>query len=234
MSGQADLKKKQVAEKAVEYIEDGMLIGLGSGSTIYWMMRKLGERIQGGLKVKGIPSSKRTEKWAEEFGIPLTTFSEVQQLDLAIDGADEVDPDLNLIKGGGGSLLREKMVDDVSTRLIIVVDDSKLVSQLGKFPLPVEVVPFGWETTAQRIAALGITPRLRSNEDGVFISNNGNYILDCPFERMEDPNALHQQLKGMLGVVETGLFLNMTDVVLVGRGDGVQVIDKKRRHSFFE
>jgi len=226
MTRQVDQKKKQAAEKAVEYIEDGMLIGLGSGSTVYWMMSRLAERIRDGLQVKGIPSSKRTENWAKEFGIPLTTFSEVQRLDLAIDGADEVDPNLNLIKGGGGSLLREKLVDDASSQLIIVVDESKLVSKLGNFPLPVEVVPFGWETTAKRIATLNVTPILRSNEDGVFVSNNGNYILDCPFQQIEDPIALHQQLKGMLGVVETGLFLNMTDIVLVGQDDGVKVIEK--------
>lgn len=226
MQGQATEKKRQAAEKAVEYIEDGMNIGLGSGSTVYWMMSKLGERIRDGLRVKGIPSSKRTEMWAEEFGIPLTTFSKVKTLDLAIDGADEVDPHLNLTKGGGGSLLREKLVDAASNRLIIVVDDSKMVSRLGRFPLPVEVVPFGWETTAERISEFQVTPTLRKNEDGVFITNNGNYILDCPYQQIEDPHALHQQLKGMLGVVETGLFLNMTDIVLVGHDDGIRVIEK--------
>src|SRR4051812_22726633 len=154
-----DLKKKAVGEKAVEFIRDNMVIGLGSGSTVYWMMKKLGELVSEGLSVKGVPSSVRTEGWAKEFGIPLVYFSEVSQLDLAIDGADEVDPEYNLIKGGGGSLLREKLVDAAADRLIIVVDDSKLVPTLGTFPLPVEVVPFGWEITAQRLAKLDCIPK---------------------------------------------------------------------------
>jgi ribose 5-phosphate isomerase A len=221
-----DLKKKAVGEKAVEYIQDGMVIGLGSGSTVYWMMKKLGELVSKGLRVKGVPSSIRTEGWAKEFGIPLVYFSEVSRLDLAIDGADEVDPDYNLIKGGGGSLLREKLVDAAADRLIIVVDDSKLVQALGTFPLPVEVVPFGWELTAQRLAKLDCTQKLRIKEDKIFITNNGNYILDCQFNSITNPSELHQQLKLTLGVVETGLFTNMTDIVIVSNDEGVQIKEK--------
>jgi len=221
-----DLKKKAVGEKAVEYIQDEMVIGLGSGSTVYWMMKKLGELVSEGLSVKGVPSSVRTEGWAKEFGIPLVYFSEVSRLDLAIDGADEVDPDYNLIKGGGGSLLREKLVDAAADRLIIVVDDSKLVPALGTFPLPVEVVPFGWELTAQRLAKLDCTPKLRIKEDKIFITNNGNYILDCQFNSITNPGELDQQLKLTLGVVETGLFTNMTDIVIVSNDEGVQIKEK--------
>jgi ribose 5-phosphate isomerase A len=223
-----DLRKKAAGEKAAEFIQDGMNVGLGSGSTVYWLLKKLGELVEQGLKIKGIPSSKRTEGWAKEFSIPLTDFSEVQCLDVAIDGADEVDPHFNLIKGGGGSLLREKLVDANSKKLIIIADESKMVSTLGKFPLPVEVVPFGWEVTAQRIERLGATPQLRKRDGTVFISNNGNYILDCHFHSIPNPAELHQQLKLLLGVVETGLFLGMTDTVIIGGESEVKIIHKNK------
>ncbi|MCM3767632.1 ribose 5-phosphate isomerase A [Neobacillus niacini] len=218
--------KKAAGEKAAEYVEDGMVLGLGSGSTVYWLLKKLGERVQQGLTIKGIPSSIRTEGWAKEFNIPLTDFSEVPLLDLAIDGADEVDPDFNLTKGGGGSLLREKLVDIQAKQLIIIADESKLVGQLGEFPLPVEVVPFGWETTAERIAGLGCTPILRKKNGDIFITNNGNYILDCKFEAISNPKELHKQLKLVLGVVETGLFIDMTNTVIIAGQDGVKVLTK--------
>ncbi|MBP2240504.1 ribose 5-phosphate isomerase A [Cytobacillus eiseniae] len=225
MSEQVNLFKKAAGEKAVEYIKDGMIIGLGSGSTVYWTLKKLGELVEEGLNVKGIPSSLRTEGWAKEFKIPLTDFSEVQTLDIAIDGADEIDPDFNLTKGGGGSLVREKMVDAHSKKLIIVADESKMVSQLGEFPLPVEVLPFGWEVTAKKIEALGAKPVLREREDSIFISNNGNYILDCHFHTIADPKKLHHELKQMLGVVETGLFIDMTDTIIIAGQNEVKVID---------
>ncbi|KAF0816036.1 Ribose-5-phosphate isomerase A [Bacillus sp. ZZV12-4809] len=223
----SDLQKKAAGEKAAEFVKSGMTIGLGSGSTVYWFLKRLGELVNAGLTVKGVPSSLRTEGWAREFNIPLTDFSETQLLDLAIDGADEVDPDFNLTKGGGGSLLREKIVDANAKKLIIIVDESKLVKQLGKFPLPVEVVPFGWELTSKRIAELGAIPQLRVNDGEVFVSNNGNYILDCQFEEIPNPKELHKQLKHMTGVVETGLFIDMTDLVLVGSTGKVDSLNKK-------
>ncbi|HYK71761.1 MAG TPA: ribose-5-phosphate isomerase RpiA [Pseudoneobacillus sp.] len=226
MINKVDEKKKAVGEKATEYIQNGMTIGLGSGSTVYWMMKKLGELIKQGLNVKGVPSSLRTEGWAKEFGIPLVYFSEVSRLDLAIDGADEVDPNFNLTKGGGGSLLREKLVNDAADKLIIVVDDSKLVPKLGAFPLPVEVVQFGWQNTARKLEKLGCKPKLRVRDDKVFVSNNGNYILDCEFTSISDPVALHQKIKLILGVVETGLFINMTDIVIVGEENGIKILTK--------
>ncbi|RKD24453.1 ribose 5-phosphate isomerase A [Ammoniphilus oxalaticus] len=227
MENQLDQKKRIAAEKAVEWIEDGMLIGLGSGSTVYWFIRKLAERVHDGLRIQGIPSSKRTEQWADEMGIPLTDFSKTDRLDLAIDGADEVDPKLNLIKGGGGSLLREKLVNQVADKLIIIVDDSKAVLQLGQFPLPVEVVPFAWQTTVNRLRELGVEPRLRMDGARPFVSNNQNYIFDCAFQTIRDPQALHRELKQVLGVVETGLFLNMADLVLIGSEQGVQQLKKQ-------
>jgi ribose 5-phosphate isomerase A len=221
-----DPRKIAAGEKAAEFIKDGMVIGLGSGSTVYWLLKRLGELVEQGFNIKGIPSSKRTEGWAKDFNIPLTDFSQIQSLDLAIDGADEIDPEFNLTKGGGGSLLREKLVNAAAKKLIIIADESKMVSQLGRFPLPVEVVPFGWEVTAQRIAKLGATPVLRKRDGTVFISNNGNYILDCDFQSIPNPKELHQQIKLLLGVVETGLFVGMTDTVIIGGEDEVKVIHK--------
>lgn len=224
---QAEIMKKRAGEKAAEFVKEGMLLGLGSGSTVYYTLKKLGERVAEGLNIKGIPSSRRTEKWANEFGIPLTTFAEVQQLDLAIDGANEVDQHFNLIKGGGGSLVREKIVNTSSKEVIIVTDPSKMVSELGKFPLPVEVVPFGWEVTAERIEELGGSPKLRMKENEAFISDNGNYILDCKFDSILHPEELHHNLKALLGVVETGLFFNMVDTVIVAEETEVKVIHHK-------
>lgn len=219
--------KVAAGEKAAEFVKDGMVIGLGSGSTFYWTLKKLGEMVENGLKIKGIPSSKRTEGWAKEMNVPLTDFSEVETLDLAIDGADEIDPNFQLTKGGGGSLVREKIVDMNAKKLIIIADESKLVQELGKFPLPVEVLPFGWEVTARRIAGLGAKPVLRERDGSVFVSNNGNYILDCDFGSIPDPEGLHQQLKGLVGVVETGLFINMVDTVIVSGANGIKIMEKK-------
>lgn len=227
MKEQLELNKKAAGEKAAEYIRDGMVIGLGSGSTVYWMMKKLGEMIADGMDVKGIPSSIRTEGWANEFGIPLTDFSEVRLLDLAIDGANEIDPQFNLSKGGGGSLVREKIVNANSKKLIIIADKTKLVSKLGKAPLPVEILQFGWEVTAEKITKLGCKPVLRVQEGSRFISNNGNYIVDCEFESIQDPVKLHQKLKLLLGVVETGLFIGMTDILIIAGESEVKVLEVK-------
>ena len=225
MNEQVDLVKKAAGEKAAEYIQDGMVIGLGSGSTVYWMMKKLGEMVAGGMNVKGIPSSIRTEGWAHDFGIPLTDFSEVQLLDLAIDGANEIDPQFNLSKGGGGSLVREKIVNANSKKLIIIADESKVISKLGKSPLPVEILQFGWEVTSAKIAQLGCDPVLRVREGERFVSNNGNYIVDCAFDSIPNPEQLHNELKLMLGVVETGLFIGMADIVIIAGETEVKVIE---------
>ncbi|MCC3356157.1 ribose-5-phosphate isomerase RpiA [Bacillus sp. REN16] len=226
MVNQQELSKKMAGEKATQFIKDGMTIGLGSGSTIYWTLKKLGELIREGMNVKGIPSSTRTEAWARDFNIPLTSWADVQRLDLAIDGANEVDQHLNLIKGGGGSLVREKMVNIHSDQLIIVADESKLVSELGNFPLPVEVLPFGWEVTARHISRLGGTPKLRMNHQQTFVSDNGNYILDCKFDSIPDPSLLHNELKLLTGVVETGLFIDMADIVIVSGTSEIRTLTR--------
>lgn len=220
---QIDKSKQLAGEKAVECIEDGMTVGLGSGSTVNWMLKKLGERVEKGLRIKGIPTSLKTERLATELGIPLTNFSDVDKIDLAIDGADEVDAHLNLLKGGGGSLVREKIVDAAADKLIIIVDESKVVSRLGTFSLPVEVVPFGWELTARNISKLRCVPKLREIDNKVFVSNNDNYILDCKFAVIEQPKQLHVQLKSFVGVVETGLFIDMADKVIVAKQDNVEI-----------
>lgn len=218
------LEKKWAGEKAAEYIQDGMTVGLGTGSTVYWTILKLGELISQGLQIKAIPSSVETERLAKKAGIPLTTFSEVNMLDLSIDGADEVDAMFNLIKGGGGALVREKFIDTFTRKFIVVVDESKLVSKLGSFPLPVEIIPFGWKVTCRSLAELGCTPVLRKRNDERFISDNGNYIVDCHFTGIDAPASLHSRLKQLLGVVETGLFIDVTDLVIVGKPDGVEVV----------
>ncbi len=219
--------KKITGEEAVTYIKDGMILGLGSGSTVNWMLEKLAERIKNeGLQVKGIPTSKKTERLAKKLGISLIDFTEVERIDLAIDGADEVDPNLNLLKGGGGSLVREKIVDVLADKLIITVDGSKMVPHLGDFPLPIEVVPYGWNITAKRIAVFGCEPVIRKQDEEVFISDNGNYILDCKFEKILDPKKLHQHLKAIVGVVETGLFVGVTDKVISCRSGSMEVLER--------
>ncbi|MGJ9459617.1 ribose-5-phosphate isomerase RpiA [Oceanobacillus sp. CF4.6] len=223
---QIDLEKKLAAEASVDFIKDGMVVGLGSGSTVNWMVRKLGEKVKEGFNIKGIPSSKKTERLALEVGVPLTDFASVDRIDIAIDGADEIDRNLNLLKGGGGSLVREKIVDVNADQFIVIVDQSKVVEELGEFPLPIEVLQFGWEITAKKIAELGGDPVIRIKDEKRFISDNGNYILDCKFDKISEPEELHEKLKRLTGVVETGIFTNMVDKVIIGRKDEVEVLTK--------
>jgi ribose 5-phosphate isomerase A len=218
--------KRRAAEKAVEWIRDGMIVGLGTGSTAYWAICKIGERVQEGLEIKAVASSKVTEQVAREVGIPLTTLEEAGSIDLTIDGADEVDRDYNLIKGGGGALLREKILAYNSQTFLVVVDENKLVGTLGRYPLPVEVVPFASGQTLRHLADLGCSAALRKEDDALFTTDNGNYIVDCRFEQIPDPAALDIIIRTIPGVVETGLFVhNMVSHVVVGYHDGdVQVM----------
>jgi len=212
-------RKRMAAEKAVSYIQDGMVIGLGTGSTAYWAIRELGRRVKEGLSIQAIATSKQSEAHARRMGIPIVTFAEFASIDITIDGADEVDGSLQVIKGGGGALLREKIVACASSELIIIVDDEKPVDQLGKFPLPVEVVPFGSELTIRRLRALGCEPVLRLQEDVPFVTDNGNYTVDCHFGRIENPAELHAAINAIVGVVDNGLFLDMASRVIIGRSD---------------
>jgi ribose 5-phosphate isomerase A len=213
--------KRAAAEKAVDWIKDGMIVGLGTGSTAYWALMKLGERVQEGLKIKGVASSRVTEQIAREVGIPLISLADVRTIDVNIDGADEVDRDFNLIKGGGGALLREKILAYNSRTFLVVVDEAKLVGTLGRYPLPVEVVPFAVEHTLHHLAELGCQAALRKDNEGFYTTDNGNYIADCRFEQIPDPTSLNTILCTMPGVVETGLFMrDMVGHVVVGYGNG--------------
>jgi ribose 5-phosphate isomerase A len=220
--------KQRAGAKSVEFVEDGMTLGLGTGSTAYWMVERLGERVREGLRVRCVPTSRRTEEQARSLGIALVTFSEVQELDLAIDGADEIGPNLALIKGGGGALLREKLVAAAARRFVVIADASKKVEVLGRFPLPVEVIPFAWEVTARRVARVTNTePALRHDEQGsAYVTDNGNYILDCRCGEIRDPERMEHELKLLVGVVECGLFVGMADLAVVATDEDVKIIER--------
>jgi ribose 5-phosphate isomerase A len=212
--------KQIAAEQAVEYIQDGMTVGLGTGSTAYWAIQQIGKKVLNGLQIKAVATSIQSENLAKELGIPLIPFSEVEEIDVTIDGADEVDGAWNLVKGGGGALLREKIIASSSKQLIIVVDESKVVTHLGKFHLPVEVVKFGFELTRNKLSALGCEPRLRMVEQQPFTTDNGNYILDCDFKQINSPSECHDAINNIPGVVDNGLFIGMAARVIVGYQDG--------------
>jgi ribose 5-phosphate isomerase A len=212
--------KKAAGEKAAAYIRPGMTVGLGTGSTAYWAIEKIGQLVAEGLQIKAIATSEQSDEQARQLHIPLISFSEIDHIDIDIDGADEVDEKFNLIKGGGGALLREKIIAAASRKMIVVADDSKLVKQLGAFPLPVEVVPFGWEITIRKLQALRCTASLRKKNGETFITDNGNYIVDCNFEKIASPETLNNALNNIPGVVENGLFIHMCNTVIIGYSDG--------------
>lgn len=219
--------KQSAAESAVALVEDGMILGLGTGSTAKLAVDALGKRVAGGLRITGIPTSEATDHQARSLGIPISTLDEHPAIDLTIDGADEVELGrLNLIKGRGGALLREKIVASASKRLVIIVDESKLVERLGShFALPVEVVPFGWQATARRLQALDAKIELRTSADKKpFVTDGGHYILDCTFGPIASPAKLDSELNSIVGVVEHGLFLGMAAQVIVAGQSGVKVL----------
>lgn len=217
-----DALKRQAGEYAANLVESGMIVGLGSGSTAIFATRRIAERIGSGelTEIVAIPTSLATEAAAIELGIPLTTLADHPRIDITIDGADEIDPAFNLIKGGGGAHLREKIVAQATERLVIVADDSKLVDQLGaSWAIPIEVIPFGWESQARYLRSISATPTLRLDGDTLFQTDGGNLILDADFGPIADPAALALQLESRAGIVEHGLFIGMTrDVVVAGAG----------------
>ena len=216
-------EKEAAGRAAAKLVRDGDVVGLGTGSTAYFAVIALGERVKAGLKIVGIPTSEQTAGLARAVGIPLTTLDERPEIDIMIDGADEVDPKLNLIKGGGGALLREKVVASASKKMVVVADSGKIVPALGKFPLPVEVIAFARTVIEKKIVLLGGSPKLRARPDGsTFLTDNGNEILDCSFGRIDDPAALARSLSEMPGVVEHGLFIGLAKLAMVGRGSGVE------------
>jgi ribose 5-phosphate isomerase A len=229
-----DKAKFVAAKRAADFVEDGMRVGLGTGSTAAWLVRCLGEMVRDeGLKFKGVPTSTRTAELAREVGIEVISLDEAKWLDLTIDGADEFDADLNLIKGGGGALLQEKIVATASDQMVVITDAGKEVETLGAFPLPVEVIPFGWQTTHALIEetlismdVLGRSATLRMNGDRPFITDEGNHILDLHLQRIGSPRQLALVMNQMPGVVENGLFIDICDTVVIGYGDGrVEVRD---------
>jgi ribose 5-phosphate isomerase A len=216
-------EKELAGRAAAKLVRDGDVVGLGTGSTAYFAVMALGERVKAGLKITGIPTSIATEDLARKLAIPLSTLDEHPEIDITIDGADEIDPKLNLIKGGGGALLREKVVASVTKKMIVVSDSTKVVPALGKFPLPVEIIPFARTVIEKRIASLGATTKLRMRPDGQpFVTDNGNQILDCSFGRIADPPALARDLNATPGVVEHGLFIGLAKLALVGKGNSVR------------
>jgi ribose 5-phosphate isomerase A len=222
-----DGEKEAAARASVKMVREGDIVGLGTGSTAAYAVRFLGERVRAGLKIRGIPTSIKTRELAASLGIPLTTLDEFQEIDVTIDGADEVDPDLRLIKGGGGALLREKIVASATRKLVIIADSTKQVATLGKFPVPVEVIKFAEALVAKKIAALGAAVTVRGAPSGKpFLTDEGNHILDCEFGRIPDVPALAHALESMPGVVEHGLFIGMAAVALIGKGD--LVIEMRR------
>lgn len=237
MSGELspiDRAKFVAAKRAAEFVEDGMKVGLGTGSTAAWLVRCLGEMIRDdGLRIKGVPTSTRTAALARDVGIDVISLDEAKWLDITIDGADEFDSDLNLIKGGGGALLQEKIVATASDQMVVIADASKQVDTLGAFPLPVEVIPFGWQTTKavldellEAMDVLGTSSSLRMNGAAPFVTDEGNHILDLHLTRIGSARQLAMGLNQVPGIVENGLFLDICDIVVIGHGDGrVEVQD---------
>jgi ribose 5-phosphate isomerase A len=224
--------KQLAAQASAAEVQDGMVVGLGSGSTATLAVDAIGSRVRSGLKIVGIPTSERTAEQSRRLGIQLSTLGEHSQIDLTIDGADEVElGSLNLIKGGGGNQLREKIVASASTRLVIIVDESKLVSHLGDHAkVPVEVAQFGWQATARALTRLNGVPTLRvTANEKPFVSDGGNYILDCAFGRIDSPESLARQLDSIVGVVEHGLFIGMASLILVGTAEGVKRLERGSR-----
>ncbi|MGI4952919.1 MAG: ribose-5-phosphate isomerase RpiA [Janthinobacterium lividum] len=220
--------KRQVAEAAAAQVEDGMVVGLGTGSTAALMIDALGRRVAGGLRIVGIPTSERSARQAAALGIPLVDFATHPEIDLTIDGADEVHTGtLELIKGLGGALLREKIVASASRRMTVIVDGSKLVPRLGGVRLPVEVVGFGWQATALRLRQCGADPLLRGGEEAPFHTDGGNLILDCAFPAIDDAAALNAMLKSITGVVETGLFIGLATTIIAATADGLQTLERQ-------
>ena len=221
-------EKRIAAQKAVEFIESGMIVGLGTGSTVKFLVESLAEKVKAGLAIITVSTSNATRALAESLGIEVVEFNAVEKIDVTIDSADEVDSQLNGIKGGGGALLYEKIVAISSQKNIWIVDSSKIVKQLGNFPLPVEVVPFGSNHIFNKLIQLGYNPKFRMEDNKNFISDAGHNIIDLKLNKIVSPLKINKELKLIPGVVETGLFLNICDIVIIGRGKDCEIIETER------
>ena len=222
-----DALKYKAAMAALDEVESGMVLGLGTGSTVTHFIRELGARVRDGLEVSTIATSRQSEKLAQEVGVRVVTFAELKVLDITVDGADEVSPELHLVKGLGGALVREKIVAKASRRVVIVVDESKIVDQLGtRVPVPVEVVPFATDIVLHQLARIGGEPKVRVEQGKPFVSDNGNHIVDWLFGPIPDPPSIEQQLKSVSGVVDSGIFSNVADRVIVAGVSGLRTLDR--------
>src|SRR5437868_7308745 len=228
-----DQLKRQAAAQALEQVSDGTKLGLGTGSTAKHFVELLGERVRAGLRVVGVPTSEATRTLADQVGVPLTTLEETPELDLTVDGADEIAPDLTVIKGGGGALLREKIVAAASARMIVIADETKWVGMLGRFPLPIEVVPFGLAATRRAIEAAAAAAGapgpalLRRTKDGLaFVTDGGHFILDATLERIAKPHLLAERLCAIPGVVEHGLFIDLAQAAIIAGPNGVRLVER--------
>ncbi len=226
----SQMNEKQIAaEKAIEYVKEGMILGLGTGSTVKFFLEKLSNEIKKGLNIKGISTSNTTTSLALSLGIPLLSINDIKEIDITIDGTDEVTENFDGIKGGGGALLFEKVVASISKKNIWIVDSSKVVKTLGKFPLPVEIVSYGYKHTLNKLEMRGFHPKIRMKNNNIFISDSGNYIADLHLQKIDNPEKISEEIKLINGVIENGLFLNMPDFVLVGTEGNVKVLDNKSR-----
>ncbi len=220
-------KKKAAGEKAAEYVEDGMVIGLGTGTTAWYFIKKLGELVSEGLFIKAVTTSNAAEKMASGLHIPMFSVDEVAGIDLLVDGVDEIDGGFNAIKGGGGALFREKLIAKISRRIIWIMDDSKYTDALGGIALPVEILPFGYTHTLKKLTRMSLNPTLRLFDEEPFVTDNGNYILDLHLERPVNPENLIRKLDGVTGALEHGLFLNMCERIIIGKDEGVDILENK-------
>jgi ribose 5-phosphate isomerase A len=224
----AETYKRAAAARALDFVRPGMRLGLGTGSTAYHFVDLLGERVKSGLDVVAVPTSEATRAQAERLGIALTTLDETPELDLTVDGADEIAPDLTLIKGGGGALLREKIVASASARMVVIADQSKWVATLGRFPLPIEIAPFGATATRRAVerACQGPTVRREVKDGHPFVTDGGHWLLDAHLQRIADPHALAAKLSAVPGVMEHGLFISLAQTAIVAGPDGVRLIER--------
>ncbi len=223
---QKDIEKKAAAERAVDYVKDGIIVGLGSGSTVFFAIKKIGELVRAGLNIKAVSTSDATTQLAQSEGIKLISIDDAGEIDLTIDGADEADSSFNGIKGGGGALLFEKIVALSSKKNIWIVDSAKLVDWLGKFPLPVEVIPFGYKRVFKIIDEMKLNPVIRKKNDDLYFTDSGNLIFDLHIGKIDDPVKLNEELKLINGIVETGLFINIADTIIIGRSNSSEIINK--------
>jgi ribose 5-phosphate isomerase A len=224
------LEEKRIAGiKAAEYIEDNMVLGLGTGSTAYYMIEKVGELVRQGLNLKAVATSQNTAELAAKFKIPLVSIDEVDRIDLAIDGVDEIDGRFNAIKGGGGALFREKMAASIARNVIWIMDSSKVVDTIGAFPLPVEVLPYGHSHTLKKLKALSLNPVLRIRDGMTFVTDNKNYIVDLHIGRGFDIGRVSEELKCTTGVLETGLFINTCDRIIIGKGTSAEIVENTNK-----